>query len=59
MGNFSLWEVAFLLGVLLIAAAIPIALIVWAVRTLGGSRQREAAMRRRIEALEAERHAPR
>ena len=59
MGNFSIYEVELLLLVLLVAAAVPIILIVWAVRTLGGSRQREAEMRRRIEALEAERHAPR
>jgi hypothetical protein len=56
MGNFSLYEI---LLVLLVPVAIPIALVVWAVRTLGGSRRREAALLRRIEALEADRDPPR
>jgi hypothetical protein len=59
MGNFSLFEVVLVLIVLLVGAAVPIALIMWAVRTLGGSRRREAELLRRIEALESDRHPPR
>ena len=59
MGNFSIYEVVVVLLVLLAVAAIPIALIVWAVRTLGGSHRREAELRRRLEALETERRPPR
>jgi flagellar biogenesis protein FliO len=59
MGNLSGVEIILVQLVLLAIAAIPIALVVWAVRRLSSSRQREAALLRRIEALEADRHAPR
>lgn len=65
VGNLSVYELVLVLLVLLVAAAVPIALAVWAVRALGGSRRREADLLRRVEALEAlealeaDRHAPR
>ena len=59
MGNFSILEVVLILLIRLAEAAVPIALIVWAIRAFRGSRKRDAELRHRIEALETERHSAR
>ncbi len=59
MGNLSIYELVLVLLVLLVIAAVPLVLVVWAVCRLSAPRQREAELLRRIEVLEADRRAPR
>jgi hypothetical protein len=55
MGSFSIFEAILVLAIMLLIAAVPIVLVVWAVRTLSRSRRRDTEILQRLDALEGRR----